>query len=177
MKPLILNFDVSESLQRKAAGIKLLVTDCDGVLTDTGVYYGEDGEELKRFSIRDGMGVERLRKYAGVEVAIVTGEGSPSVVKRAEKLNITLLFLSIKDKPAVLRELCELRGILESELAFIGDDTNDVSAMERVGLACCPSDATMFAKGVSDYVCTTPGGQGALREVAELIIFSKFNHA
>ena len=86
------------ALQAKARRIKLLITDCDGVLTDNGVYYSERGEEMKRFSIRDGMAVERLRHY-GIESGIMTGETSPSVQKRADKLRITELHLGIKDKP------------------------------------------------------------------------------
>ena len=78
-----------------------MLTDCDGVLTDGGVYYGENGEVLKKFNIRDGMGVERLRKLVNVETGIITGEVSPSVQKRADKLKITELHLGIKDKPAV----------------------------------------------------------------------------
>ena len=94
-------------LNKKLSGIKLLLTDCDGVLTDGGVYYGEAGEELKKFNIRDGMGVERLRKLAEYRTGIITGELSPSVIKRAEKLKITELHLGVKDKPAVLKEILD----------------------------------------------------------------------
>jgi len=90
-------------MKEKAAKIRLLLTDVDGVLTDNGVFYGESGEVLKRFSIRDGMGVERLRKLAGIETGIITGELSPSVARRAEKLKITELHLGIKDKLGQLR--------------------------------------------------------------------------
>src|SRR5476651_1081598 len=96
---------MKNSLKEKAVRIKLLITDCDGVLTDGGVYYGENGENLKKFNMRDGMGVERLRKLTGIETAIITGEASPSLVKRAEKLNITELHLSVKDKPAALKNI------------------------------------------------------------------------
>src|ERR1700760_584068 len=133
-------------LAAKLAQIKLLLTDCDGVLTDGGVYYGESGEELKKFDIRDGMGVERLRKIAGVTTGIVTGELSPSVVKRAEKLKITELHLGAKDKPAVLKEIVERLGLTSSEVAYIGDDSNDLQIMELVGFTAAPADAISFVK-------------------------------
>src|ERR1700710_1589032 len=95
----------TEEFRNKAAAIKLLLTDVDGVLTDNGVYYGENGEALKRFSIRDGMGVERLRKLTGIVTGIITGESSPSVARRAEKLGIGELHLGVKDKLGRLQEI------------------------------------------------------------------------
>ncbi len=156
-------------LQARARRIKLVLTDCDGVLTDNGVYYSERGEELKRFSIRDGMGVERLRAV-GVDTGIMTGEVSPSVQKRADKLRITELHLGIKDKPARLREIMARTGLAAAEIAFIGDDTNDVEILQLVGLAACPADATGFARAVADFHCETRGGHGCFRELAEFII-------
>ncbi|NML67661.1 HAD-IIIA family hydrolase [Hymenobacter sp. RP-2-7] len=156
-------------LTAKARRIKLLLTDCDGVLTDGGVYYGESGEVLKRFNIRDGMGVERLRAV-GVETGIVTGERSPSVQKRAEKLKINELHLGIKDKATLLGEITARLGLGADEVAFLGDDTNDVEVLGLVGLAACPGDATRFAREAADYRCRARGGHGAFRELAELII-------
>ena len=159
-------------LYAKARRIRLLLTDVDGVLTDGGVYYGEAGEVLKRFNIRDGMGVERLRQV-GVETGIVTGEISPSVARRAEKLKITELHLGIKDKPARLAEILVKTGLVAEDVAFIGDDTNDMAVLQLVGLSACPGDAMSFARDVTDYQCQAFGGQGAFRELAELIILSK----
>ena len=159
-------------LTAKARRIKLVLTDCDGVLTDGGVYYSERGEELKRFNIRDGMGVERLRHH-GVATGIVTGELSPSVARRAEKLRITELHLGIKDKATLLAALLERLGLRAEEVAFIGDDTNDVEILGLVGLAACPADATAFARAVAHYQCAAPGGHGCFRELAELIIASQ----
>ncbi|MET3125313.1 YrbI family 3-deoxy-D-manno-octulosonate 8-phosphate phosphatase [Arcicella rosea] len=158
------------SLHEKAKHIKLLITDCDGVLTDAGVYYGENGEVLKKFNIRDGMGVERLRKLASVETAIITGEVSPSVAKRAEKLKITELHLGIKDKLAVLVQIMVNRNLTKNNIAYIGDDVNDIEIMQNVGLTACPSDAISFTKEVADYICENKGGEGCFREFAELII-------
>lgn len=160
-------------IQEKAKKIKLLLTDCDGVLTDGGVYYGESGEVLKKFNIRDGMGVERLRKFADVQTGIITGELSPSVAKRAEKLKISELHLGIKDKPAVLQEILSRLNLQSEEVAYIGDDTNDVEIMGLVGLTACPSDALIFAKRAANYICEAKGGEGCFREFAELIISNK----
>ncbi|WP_374687348.1 KdsC family phosphatase [Promineifilum sp.] len=162
-----------DDLTRRARAIRFLLTDSDGVLTDNGVYYSERGEEMKRFSIRDGMGVERLRRFAGVDVGIITGERSGAVQRRAEKLMITELHLGIRDKAAVLRDILERRGLTAEQVAFIGDDTNDVEIMGLVGLAGCPVDATPFAQAAAHYVCPSRGGYGAFRDFAELIIAAK----
>lgn len=156
-------------LHAKARRIKLVLTDVDGVLTDGGVYYGETGEVLKRFNIRDGMGVERLRNV-GIQTGIITGEMSPSVRTRAEKLRISELHLGSKNKPEQLREIMGRTGLRADEIAFIGDDTNDVEILQLVGLAACPGDATVFARDVAHYRCEAAGGHGAFRELAELII-------
>lgn len=165
-----------EDLASLAAGIRLLLTDVDGVLTDGGVYYGADGEVLKQFNIRDGMAVERLRSV-GVEVGIITGENSPSVARRAEKLRIDLLFLYCKDKPAALHQVMRERGYEASEVAYIGDDVNDVDVMGLVGFPAAPGDALPQARQVARYICRNFGGHGAFREFAELIIDSKKGNA
>ena len=153
----------------------MLLTDVDGVLTDNGVFYGESGEVLKRFSIRDGMGVERLRKLAGIETGIITGELSPSVARRAEKLHITELHLGIKDKLGRLSAIMQRLGIGWEEIAYIGDDVNDLEVMERAGLSACPADAMPQVSGIVHYHCTEKGGYGAFREFAEWLITQKNN--
>jgi 3-deoxy-D-manno-octulosonate 8-phosphate phosphatase (KDO 8-P phosphatase) len=163
---------MSADLTARASRIRLLLTDVDGVLTDGGVYYGENGEVMKRFNIRDGMGVERLRA-AGVEVGIVTGERSPSVVRRAEKLRIEMVYLFSKDKPAVLRTIIDEFGYAPEEIAYIGDDVNDLEIMKLVGLPAAPGDAFPLAIAAAHYVCEKFGGQGAFREFAEFIIAAR----
>ena len=165
--------NISPEILAKAKKIKLILADCDGVLTDTGTYYSADGEIMKRFSIRDGMGVERLRKYAGVETGIVTGEASDVVKARAKKLNITELHLGVKNKSATLVEILEKNNLKAEEVAFMGDDTNDIDIMKLVGLSACPADATKFAKEVSDLIVESNGGFGAFRDLAEIIISSQ----
>ncbi len=162
-----------QQLLKRASKIKLVLTDCDGVLTDTGVYYSADGEAMKRFSIRDGMGVERLRKYANVETGIVTGEATDIVRRRAEKLKMTEIHLGINYKDRQFKEILKRRNLKPEEVAFIGDDSNDVTVMRLAGLTACPGDATQFAKNESDIILKTNGGYGAFREFAEIIIEAK----
>jgi 3-deoxy-D-manno-octulosonate 8-phosphate phosphatase (KDO 8-P phosphatase) len=165
--------DIPDHIADKAKRIKWVVTDCDGVLTDTGVYYSADGEMLKRFSIRDGMGVERLRTLAGVDTAIVTGENSLPLKRRAEKLHIRELYLYVKNKEECLLKFCEKHGVENAEIAYIGDDFNDEAVLKKVGLSACPSDAIEPIKAMCDYICVARGGQGAFRDLAELIISCK----
>jgi 3-deoxy-D-manno-octulosonate 8-phosphate phosphatase (KDO 8-P phosphatase) len=157
-------------LKEKAKKIKLVLTDNDGVLTDTGVYYSERGEEMKRFSIRDGMGVERLRKMLNIETGIITGELSGSVKKRAEKLQIKELFLGAKEKHLLIEEILNRNNILPENIAYIGDDVNDIEMMKLVGLSASPSDGMIDVREIVDYICEHKGGNGAFREFAELII-------
>jgi len=160
-------------LKAKLEKIKIVLTDNDGVLTDTGVYFTKDGEEFKRFSIRDGMGVERLRKYAGVETIIITGEESGSVRARAEKLKIKEYYLGVKKKEEVLPEIMRKNNVTIEEIAFVGDDSNDFEIMKLIGFKATPADGMSFIKELADYVCENKGGNGAFREVAELIIAFK----
>ncbi len=160
-------------LRDKLEKIKIVLTDNDGVLTDTGVYFSSRGEEFKRFSIRDGMGVERLRKYAGVETIIVTGEESGSVKARAEKLKMSDCYLGVNKKEEVLFEIMKKYNLVSEEIAFVGDDSNDFEVMKLVGFKATPADGMNFIKEIADYICENIGGNGAFREVAELIIAFK----
>jgi YrbI family 3-deoxy-D-manno-octulosonate 8-phosphate phosphatase len=159
-----------DELKQKAQKIKLLITDCDGVLTDGGVYYSDKGEELKKFNLRDGMGVERLRNLCDIDTGIMTGENSAIVARRAEKLKITHLYLGIKDKKKCLHEILGTHAIQSDEIAYIGDDMNDYEVIGEVGLSASPSDAASLIKERVDYICSLPGGAGAFREFAEWII-------
>ena len=155
-----------------ASRIRLLLTDVDGVLTDGSVYYGPEGEVMKRFSIRDGMAVERLQEVE-VQVGLITGENSPSVLRRAEKLRISLVVLGCKDKSAKLDDIMEEYGYSEEEIAYIGDDVNDLEVMKRVALPATPSDGLPQVQEISLYTCSQPGGHGAFRELAEMIIAAR----
>ncbi|HSP87846.1 MAG TPA: HAD-IIIA family hydrolase [Ignavibacteriaceae bacterium] len=157
-------------LTDKAKKIKLILTDNDGVLTDTGVFYSDQGEVMKRFSIRDGMGVERLRNLLKIETGIITGELSGSVKKRAEKLQIKELYLGAKNKASLLNEILNKNNLQAENIAYIGDDVNDIELMKLVGLTASPSDGIPDIRNIVDYVCKEKGGYGAFREFAELII-------
>jgi 3-deoxy-D-manno-octulosonate 8-phosphate phosphatase (KDO 8-P phosphatase) len=165
--------DINEDLKQRAKKIRLVISDSDGVLTDTGVYYSERGEEMKRFSIRDGMGVERLRNICGIESAIRTGELSGSVKKRAEKLGIEELHLGIKDKKKALNEIIQRRKISLENVAYISDDTNDIEVLKIAGLSACPADAVIQIKMIFNFITDSKGGNGAFRDLAELIIAAR----
>ncbi len=161
-----------KEIQKRARAIKLILTDNDGVLTDTGVYYSEQGEAFKRFSIRDGMGVERLRN-AGIETAIITGETSKSVQKRSEKLKMPYLYLGVKDKRAKLDEILRETGLLTEQLGYIGDDVNDleiIAEIKKAGLTACPNDAMPIVQKAVHYKTKANGGNGAFRDFAEWIL-------
>jgi len=157
----------------KLLKIKLVLTDNDGVLTDTGVYFSEKGEELKRFSIRDGMGIERLRKHAGIETIIITGEESGSVKARAKKLKIKEYYLGVQKKADVLADIMKKNNVKPENIAFIGDDANDFELMKMVGFKVTPADGMNFIKEIADYICINKSGNGAFRELAELILAFK----
>lgn len=165
--------DKNLRLKEKAEKIKVIITDVDGVLTDTGIYYNQDGEAFKRFSIRDGMGVERLRKYAGIETIIITGENSGTVKSRAEKLKITEFYLGVKKKEDLLEIIKKKNWFEKENIAYIGDDSNDYEIMKLVGFTATPNDGMNFIKDIADYVCENKGGYGAFREFAELILSLK----
>jgi len=161
--------DPHRHLAHRAAAIRLVLTDCDGVLTDNGVYFDARGEALKRFSIRDGMGVERLRN-AGIATGIVTGENSAIVARRAEKLQITELHLGIRNKLALLEDVLPARGLTWDNVAYIGDDVNDLDVLQRAGLSASPADGLVYVRNHVHIVTQARGGHGAFREFAEIIL-------
>jgi 3-deoxy-D-manno-octulosonate 8-phosphate phosphatase (KDO 8-P phosphatase) len=160
-------------LRQRARGIRMVVTDVDGVLTDAGVYYSARGEELKRFSLRDGMGVERLRA-AGIDTAFLTREDSAIVRARGAKLGLTHVYTGVRDKRAHLETLERETGVAARELAYIGDDTNDIDIMRAIrdagGLSAAPGDAFEATSDVALLRTRAPGGHGAFRELAEWIL-------
>ena len=149
--------------------------DVDGVLTDSGMYYSENGDELKKFSTYDGKAMEFLRNK-GIKTAIITSENTQIVSRRSKKMGIDFLFQGVDDKLTVAKELCIREGILlESEASFIGDDVNDIELMKKVGFSVTPSDGVFQAKKIANYICKNSGGNGALREMIDLILKEKFS--
>jgi 3-deoxy-D-manno-octulosonate 8-phosphate phosphatase (KDO 8-P phosphatase) len=162
----------TSALRQRARRLRLVLTDSDGVLTDTGVFYSADGEVMKRFSIRDGMGIERLRAD-GVETAIITGELSPSVRRRSEKLAMPFLYSGIKDKHKHLDAVLRETGFSLDQLAYIGDDVNDleiIRAIHPLGITAAPADAVPEIAQEVHYRCKRNGGYGAFREFADWLL-------
>ncbi len=151
--------------------IRLFATDVDGVLTDAGMYYSESGDEWKKFNTRDGMGIKMLQK-AGLITAIVTQERTRLVARRAEKLAIPELHQGVMDKLPVIQDMARRHGISLRQVAYIGDDVNDIESLQAVGLSAAPADGLPHVLDVVDYVCRRKGGEGAVRELAEMILLS-----
>lgn len=151
------------------AAIRIVLTDCDGVLTDGSVYYGDQGEALKKFHIRDGMGVKLLQARA-IEVGVVTGEKSLSLVRRCEKLEMREVHLGAQNKQEVVSGILRRLGIEWRELAYIGDDVNDLEVLERAGFSACPCDAHVLVQSRVTHILKSAGGQGAFREFSDLIL-------
>ncbi len=151
------------------SNIKLVATDCDGVLTDGGMYYTEQGDIMKKFNVVDGYGFELLRQ-AGIKTAILTAEKNPLLQKRADKLKIDYLYTGSKDKLTLLQALCDELGISITEAAYMGDDVFDVPAIEACGFGCVPSSAFESIQSKADYVTKRKGGEGAFREMVEKIL-------
>jgi 3-deoxy-D-manno-octulosonate 8-phosphate phosphatase (KDO 8-P phosphatase) len=156
------------NLQR-AAGIRLLLLDVDGVLTDGSIIYLPDGIETKAFSTRDGLGIRLLQK-AGVEVGIITARSSEVVKRRAENLGINLLYQGAGAKREVYEKIRAELGFTPEQVAYMGDDWLDLPVMTRVGLAAAVADAAPEVCEIAHYVTSRPGGRGAVREVCDLIV-------
>lgn len=149
--------------------IKLVVLDVDGTLTDGGIYYDSRGNEMKRFDVKDGLGI-KVGLAAGLEFAILTGRESPMVERRVKELGIQHLLSGVQVKyPALEKLLAELNLSLD-QVCYIGDDINDLECMEHAGFAACPADAVKAVKSICDYVGTIPGGHGAVRESLEYLL-------
>ena len=148
---------------------KLVITDIDGVWTDGGMYYTDEGDVMKRFSVKDGWGVIFLREL-DIPVAIMTGENTQIVQKRADKLKIDYCYLGVKDKVAQAEELCRELGISLGEVAFIGDDLNDLPLLRLVGYSASPSNTPEYVKREVKYVTAAHGGYGAFREFVEKLL-------
>ena len=138
-------------------------------MTDGGMYYTADGDVMKKFHTRDGLGL-RLLKEQGILTGIITGENSAIAKRRGEKLGVDEICLGVQDKAAVVKELCEKHGMNVSEVAYIGDDRNDLEAMRVVGLSICPADAAACVREAADFVTEARGGAGAVREAVEYIL-------
>jgi len=149
--------------------VKLFISDVDGVLTDAGMYYSENGDELKKFNTRDGKGFDLLRK-AGIKVGIITSEDTKIVADRAKKLKIDLLHQGVREKGFLLKKILTEMNISPKDTVYIGDDINDLPVLKAVGFSACPADAVQNVQKVVNYICQKKGGEGCVREVADMLI-------
>ena len=149
--------------------IKLVLTDIDGVWTDGGMYYDQTGNEWKKFNTYDSTGVLWCR-MSGIPVGILTGEQTEVVSRRAAKLKVDYLFQGVTDKLRVARKLCEELGISLQEVAYLGDDLNDMELLQAVGLSACPASAPEYVKSLCDHTLTRNVGEGVFREFVERFV-------
>lgn len=149
--------------------IKMVLTDCDGCLTDAGMYYSEKGDELKKFNTKDGMGFKLLRER-GILTGIITSESVDLNRRRAEKLRLDILEIGCTNKLECIEKICKERNIKIEDVCYVGDDINDYDAIKAVGYGCCPNDAVEAVKIVSNFVAKANGGEGVIREIADLIL-------
>ena len=159
----------TEELRRKARSVKLLLLDVDGVLTDGGIVIDERGQEVTRFDVQDGHGIKLLQQ-AGIRVGLLTGRASRAVAVRAERLSIGLVYQNVADKRRGYERVKADTGLADDEIAYVGDDMQDLPVLRRVAFAVAVPNAWDDLKGRVDYVTTRTGGHGAVREVAELLL-------
>lgn len=148
---------------------KLILTDIDGVWTDGGMYYDQTGNEWKKFHTYDSAGVLFAHK-AGIPVGIITGEETAIVQRRADKLKVDYLFQGVKDKLSVAESLCRTMQISLDDVAYIGDDINDIALLKCAGVAAAPKNAPAYVQGIVDFVTEKRGGEGAFREFVERVL-------
>lgn len=156
-------------IQSRAARIKLFLMDCDGVLTDARIWILENGEDQKGFNTRDGLGLELLHR-AGLQSGIISGRVSSAVTRRAERLGMKYVRQGCEDKEQAFAEIVSSAGLTNAEVAFAGDDLNDIPLMVQSGLGIAVADAALETREHAHYVTTAHGGHGAVREAIELIL-------
>ena len=157
-------------LLARAARVRLVILDVDGVLTDGRLYYGPDGEAMKAFDVKDGHGIVLLRDR--VDFGVISGRPGTASQRRLEELRVKHLVFGERDKLVGYARLAHL-GIPDEAVAYMGDDVNDVPLLRKVGLAACPADARPEARAVAHLVTEAPGGRGAVRELCDLILRAK----
>ena len=156
----------------KIKKIKLILLDVDGVLTDGSIIFGESNQEIKIFNVKDGLGI-KLAQAGGIEIGIITGRTSEAVKKRADELDIKILSQGQPDKVKVYEQIKNDLGLKDDQIAYVGDDLNDLKLLQKVGLSIAVKDSCDEVKAEADYITKTPGGIGAVREVIELILKSQ----
>lgn len=168
---------ITKKLQKKLEKIAILLTDVDGVLTDGGMIYTEQGLVMKKFQVKDGMGTVLLRE-AGIKTGIITTDKTPIARVRGERLQMDFVVIGSFRKDEALAEILAATGLQPENVAFIGDDVNDIPILKMAGVTAAPADAMPVIIDMVDYVCTRRGGKGAYREFADLILqYSRYVRA
>ncbi len=144
-------------------GIRYIVIDVDGTMTDSGVYYDDNGNELKKFTTKDAAGFF-IAKTAGIQTIVLTGRVCKATARRMAELKVDYLFQNVKDKTAFLQMFFKEHSITKQQVAYIGDDLNDLSSMTMAGYICCPSDACSEVKSIADYISPLEGGRGVVTD-------------
>jgi 3-deoxy-D-manno-octulosonate 8-phosphate phosphatase (KDO 8-P phosphatase) len=160
---------ISPGVQKKAAKIKLILLDVDGVLTDGGIILDDRGVEAKRFDVRDGQGITLLIRF-GIKVGFITGRYSNTVRHRAKELGVTIVHQGVKNKAEIYDRIKRKTGLKDEQIAYVGDDLLDLPILRKVGLAITVGDGWPGLKTRVDYVTNSGGGRGAVREVSELVL-------
>lgn len=163
---------ITPAVRERAAAVRLMVFDVDGVLTDGSLYYGETGEALKRFHALDGHGL-RLLMEGGLKVALMTGRSGPIVARRAAELGISEVMQGVRDKGAALAELALRSAVQLNQTGYMGDDIIDLPAMQRAGFAASVPNAPGYVSQAAHWIATQPGGGGAVRECCDLVLASQ----
>ena len=158
-----------EQFLDRLADIKLLTLDTDGVLTDGGIYFTDDGEELRKFNVKDGLGIQRLQD-SGVKVAIITASSTPAIAHRGRRLGVDDVFLDCEDKLATIIRICDEMGIDLNQVGHVGDDLNDLPVFDAVGCPMTVMDPAESILSSALFVTKKKGGEGAVREICDLII-------
>ena len=158
-----------KQLKKRLQTIELLSLDVDGVLTDGGLYYIDDGHQMRKFNVKDGMGIVQAMK-AGLEICIISASKADVVSKRASDLGIKHVYPGSEDKLAKLSERCAELSLDLKHVAHIGDDINDLPVLKEVGLSLTVADAVDDVRGAVDFITSKEGGKGAVREICDLIV-------
>ena len=166
---------MDKKLREKIKKIKLVATDVDGVLTDGGMYYSSKGDILKKFQAVGGMAVSILKRNT-IPTVIITKEKNQIVKKWSIKMNIDKLFTGIKNKENIIPKLCKHYNLSKQNIAYIGDDVNDLEILKRIGFSVAPKDGNIEVRKIVDYTCKKNGGEGVLREICDLVTSVKFGN-
>ena len=163
---------LNHTTKEKAKYIKIIICDVDGVLSDGKIIYDNTGNEIKHFNVKDGFIIKPLQD-SGIKIGVITGRKSEVVIKRCNELKMDFHFHGIKDKIAVYESIKSDNQVADSEIAYIGDDLPDLAIIRKCGFGTCPKDANEYLKQYVDLIAETNGGEGVLREIAELILESQ----